>query len=53
MWDIIYDGPHIPKKEVKKESVKKLVPRTGKEYDEADRKKIKKVKKQSSFLFVE
>ncbi|XP_070043023.1 uncharacterized protein [Nicotiana tomentosiformis] len=40
LWDVICDGPFVPMKTIGEVTV--TVPKTGKEYNDADRKAIKK-----------
>lgn len=42
LWDVILDGSHAPMKSVKVEKVTTFVPKTNKEYDKDNRKKIEK-----------
>jgi len=41
LWDVILDGPYIPTKDVKEGELRKVIPKTIREYDEVDQKKMK------------
>lgn len=42
LWDVIYDGPHLPMKIVTEGKVSRSVPKSRKEYSDAYRKMIEK-----------
>ncbi|WMV08056.1 hypothetical protein MTR67_001441 [Solanum verrucosum] len=42
LWDVILDGPYIPTKDVLDGDLTKVIPKTRREYNEADKKKIEK-----------
>ncbi|WMV08215.1 hypothetical protein MTR67_001600 [Solanum verrucosum] len=50
LWDVILDGPYIPTKDVVDGELTKVIPKTRREYNEADRKKIEKNYKAKKLL---
>ena len=50
LWDIVLDGPHISTMVVKDGEITKDIPKTQKQYNEADQKKIEKSYKAKKLL---
>ncbi|WMV50183.1 hypothetical protein MTR67_043568 [Solanum verrucosum] len=50
LWDVIFDGPYVPTKDVKEGELTNVIPKTTREYDKVDRKKIKKNYKAKKLL---
>lgn len=50
LWNVIEDGPFIPTKPEKVGEVTSQVPKTKKDFDDADRKKIEKNYKAKKLL---